>query len=203
MDLDQLHTFLEIVRLKSFSKGRRDLLSDAAGHQRAGPPVGAGAEHELVRPAGNAHRADTGGPNPRRICRADSGSAAAGPGRHQRTGARPSRRSDDRRQRSHLHVRSAAGVLRLHQAVSQRATPGGPGRTAPRWCRPSWKTRRTSVSRSCPSSERKLQVVKVHSDEIQLIVPPGHPLASQDSVTCQDMVGHPLLMPKPATRARG
>ncbi len=54
-----------------------------------------------------------------------------------------------------------------------------------------------------PVEERKLQVVKVHSDEIQLIVPPGHPLASQDSVSCQDIVAYPLLMPKSGnTRSR-
>ena len=54
-----------------------------------------------------------------------------------------------------------------------------------------------------PVEERKLQIVKVHSDEIQLIVPPGHPLASQDSVSCQDIVAHPLLMPKSGnTRSR-
>ena len=54
-----------------------------------------------------------------------------------------------------------------------------------------------------PVEERKLQVVKVHSDEIQLIVPAGHPLASQHSVSCQDIVVHPLLMPKSGnTRSR-
>jgi len=54
-----------------------------------------------------------------------------------------------------------------------------------------------------PVEERKLQVVKVHSDEIQLIVPPGHPLARKDSVSCRDIVGHPLLMPKSGnTRSR-
>ena len=54
-----------------------------------------------------------------------------------------------------------------------------------------------------PVEERKLQVVKVHSDEIQLIVPAGHPLASKESVSCQDVVGHPLLMPKSGnTRSR-
>ncbi len=54
-----------------------------------------------------------------------------------------------------------------------------------------------------PVEERKLQVVKVHSDEIQLILPPSHPLASQDSVNCQDIVGHTLLMPKSGnTRSR-
>jgi DNA-binding transcriptional LysR family regulator len=54
-----------------------------------------------------------------------------------------------------------------------------------------------------PVAERKLQVVKVHSDEIRLIVPAGHPLAGKHAVTSQDLVGHPLLLPKTGgTRSR-
>jgi DNA-binding transcriptional LysR family regulator len=54
-----------------------------------------------------------------------------------------------------------------------------------------------------PVEDRKLQVVKVHSDEIKLIVPAGHPLARKDSVGCQEIVGQPLLMPKSGnTRSR-
>jgi DNA-binding transcriptional LysR family regulator len=54
-----------------------------------------------------------------------------------------------------------------------------------------------------PVQERKLQVVKVHSDQIQLIVPPGHALAQKGTVTCQDLVGYPLLLPKSGnTRTR-
>lgn len=50
-----------------------------------------------------------------------------------------------------------------------------------------------------PVAEKKLQVVKVHSDEIRLLVPGGHPLASKDSVTSHDLLGHPLLLPKSGT----
>jgi DNA-binding transcriptional LysR family regulator len=54
-----------------------------------------------------------------------------------------------------------------------------------------------------PIQERRLQVVKVHSDEIKLLTPPGHPLSKKDFVACQDLVGHPLLLPKSGTtRAR-
>jgi DNA-binding transcriptional LysR family regulator len=50
-----------------------------------------------------------------------------------------------------------------------------------------------------PILEKKLQVVRIHSDEIKLIVPPGHPLARKKSVVAQDVVGHPMLLPKTGT----
>ena len=50
-----------------------------------------------------------------------------------------------------------------------------------------------------PVEEKRLQVVKVHSDEIRLIAPPNHPLARLRSVTAQDMRGFPLLLPKSGT----
>jgi DNA-binding transcriptional LysR family regulator len=54
-----------------------------------------------------------------------------------------------------------------------------------------------------PVQEKKLQVVKIHSDEIKLLTPAGHPLAAQRQVTCRDLVGKPLLLPKSGTtRAR-
>ncbi|MEN6537148.1 MAG: LysR family transcriptional regulator [Bryobacteraceae bacterium] len=54
-----------------------------------------------------------------------------------------------------------------------------------------------------PIKDRKLQVVKVHSDEIKLIVRPDNPLAGKDVITCQDLVDQPLILPKHGnTRAR-
>ncbi len=54
-----------------------------------------------------------------------------------------------------------------------------------------------------PVQEKKLQVVKIHSDEIKMLAPAGHPIARQATVTCRDLVGKPLLLPKSGTtRAR-
>src|SRR5712692_4862044 len=47
-----------------------------------------------------------------------------------------------------------------------------------------------------PIQERKLEIVKIYSDEIRLLVPPGHPLARARSVMAQDVAGQPLLLPK-------
>ncbi len=54
-----------------------------------------------------------------------------------------------------------------------------------------------------PVQEKKLQVVKIHSDEIRLIVPDQHHLASYDRVHPSDLFGEQVLLPKTGTtRAR-
>jgi DNA-binding transcriptional LysR family regulator len=54
-----------------------------------------------------------------------------------------------------------------------------------------------------PLQERKLEIVKVYSDEVRLLVPPGHPLAHAKSVTAEEVTGFPLLLPKTGrTRAQ-
>jgi DNA-binding transcriptional LysR family regulator len=51
-----------------------------------------------------------------------------------------------------------------------------------------------------PVKEKRVQVVKIHSDEVKAIVPAGHPLASKSRITPQDLIGHPLLVPKTGAR---
>lgn len=54
-----------------------------------------------------------------------------------------------------------------------------------------------------PVQEKRLQVVQVHTDEIKLLAPASHPLASRSSVRCEDLTGEQLLLPKSgATRAK-
>lgn len=50
-----------------------------------------------------------------------------------------------------------------------------------------------------PVQEKKLQVVNIHSDEIKLLVPPGHRLTSQNKVEARDLLGEPVLLPKTGT----
>lgn len=50
-----------------------------------------------------------------------------------------------------------------------------------------------------PVDEKKLQVVKIHSDEIRLLMPPGHPLSKARSVYPVDLKPFQLLMPKTGT----
>lgn len=54
-----------------------------------------------------------------------------------------------------------------------------------------------------PITEKRLQVVAIHKDEIRLIVPAGHRLANLDGVRPGDLAGEPLLLPKSGrTRTR-
>jgi len=54
-----------------------------------------------------------------------------------------------------------------------------------------------------PVQEKKLQVASIHSDEIVLLLPAKHPLAMKKSVTPRELSGYQLLLPKTGTtRAR-
>jgi DNA-binding transcriptional LysR family regulator len=54
-----------------------------------------------------------------------------------------------------------------------------------------------------PVQDKKLQVERIHSDEIKLLIPDGHPLADKDFVVPKDLINYPLLLPKSGTtRAR-
>ncbi len=54
-----------------------------------------------------------------------------------------------------------------------------------------------------PIEEKRVQVVDIHRDEIRLIAPGKHPLADRKAVSCEDLLEFPLLLPKSGnTRAR-
>ena len=54
-----------------------------------------------------------------------------------------------------------------------------------------------------PVQERKLEIVQIHVDEIRLLVPPSHPLVEKASVTPQQIAQYPLILPKSGrTRVR-
>jgi DNA-binding transcriptional LysR family regulator len=54
-----------------------------------------------------------------------------------------------------------------------------------------------------PVKEKRLQVAKIYTDELKLIVAEDHPLAGKQSVQAQDLIGVPLLLPRAGrTRSR-
>ena len=54
-----------------------------------------------------------------------------------------------------------------------------------------------------PVQEKRLQVLPIFSDEIRLLAPSDHPLASLPEVRCSDVLPFPLLLPKSgSTRSR-
>src|ERR1700682_4580329 len=50
-----------------------------------------------------------------------------------------------------------------------------------------------------PVQEKKLQIARIHSDEIVLLLPTKHPLSTKKSVVPGDLAGYPLLLPKSGT----
>jgi DNA-binding transcriptional LysR family regulator len=54
-----------------------------------------------------------------------------------------------------------------------------------------------------PVHEKRVEVADIYRDEIRLITPAKHPISEKTSVTCQDLEPYPLLLPKSgATRTR-
>jgi DNA-binding transcriptional LysR family regulator len=54
-----------------------------------------------------------------------------------------------------------------------------------------------------PVQEKKLQVATIHSDEIKLIAPVDHPLAAKKLIAPRDLISHQVILPKTGTtRAR-
>jgi DNA-binding transcriptional LysR family regulator len=47
-----------------------------------------------------------------------------------------------------------------------------------------------------PVDEKRLQVVHIYRDEVRIIIPAGHPLAAHKSISPRDVVEFPLLLPK-------
>jgi len=54
-----------------------------------------------------------------------------------------------------------------------------------------------------PVAEKRVQIVDILRDEIHCVVPAGHPLASAERVGCDDLIPYPLLLPQSGmTRSR-
>ena len=202
MDLDQLHTFLEIVRLKSFSKAAQTCfrtqpaisaqvrqleqelnaqLFDRYGSRisltTAGKIFAEFAEQilDLRRRAQDAIQELEKTPRGELVIGANEATCIY---------VLPEVFSEYSRQfpNVHLVVERAYGS-RIVEAVLENTADFGIAQL--------------------PIHERKLQVATIHSDEIRLVAPPGHPLAARPSVTAQDLIEYPLILPKyGTTRAR-
>lgn len=202
MDLDQLHTFLEIVRLKSFSKAAQTCYRtqpaisaqvrqleqelNATLFERLGTRIAlttAGkifAEYaeqilQLRRQAQDSIN---------ELERVPRGEITIAANEATCIYVLPSVFSEYKKQfpNVQLHVDRSYGSRVVSAVVDNLADYG---------------------ITQLPVTEKKLQVVKIHSDEIKLLMPAGHALSSKASVSCQDLLGQPLLIPKSGTtRAR-
>jgi DNA-binding transcriptional LysR family regulator len=198
MDLDQLHTFLEIVRLKSFSKAAQTCY-------RTQPAISAQVrqlEHELnctlFERLGTRIALTTAGKifseyaeqilQLRRraqevineLERVPRGELVIAANESTCIYVLPAVFSEYKKQfpNVQLHVDRSYGS-RVVAAVLDNLADFG--------------------ITQLPVQEKKLQVVKIHSDEIRLITPGDHPLAGKESVTCFDLGAYPLLLPKSGT----
>ena len=195
MDLDQLHTFLEIVRLKSFSKAAQtcfrtqpaisaqvrqleqelnaslfDRLGTRIALTAAGQIFGDYAEQilELRRQAQNSINELEKAPRGELVIAANEASCIY---------VLPGVFSEFKQQfpNVQIHLDRSYGS-RVVQAVLENQADFG--------------------ITQLPIEEKKLQVARIYSDEIQLIVPSGHPLAKRKSVQSRDLLDDPILLPR-------
>jgi DNA-binding transcriptional LysR family regulator len=198
MDLDQLHTFLEIVRLKSFSKAAQTCYRTQPAisaqvrqleqelnttlFERLGTKISltvAGrifAEHAeqilaLRRRAQDAINELENVPRGELVIAANEGTCIY---------VLPGVFAEFKKQfpNVQLHVDRSYGS-RVVQAVLDNLADFGIAQV--------------------PAPDKKLQIVKIHSDEIKLLVPAGHRLASHEKVMARDLLGEQVLLPKTGT----
>jgi len=198
MDLDQLHTFLEIVRLKSFSKAAQavyrtqpaisaqvrqletelntslfDRLGTRISLTAAGKVFAEYAEQilELRRRAQNSIQELERVPRGELVIAANEATCIY---------VLPRVFSEYKKQYPNVQLsvdRSyGSGVM---QAVIDNQADFG--------------------ITQLPVKEKRLQLVRIHTDEIMLLLPPNHALAGRGSVSPRDLVGTPILMPKSGT----
>jgi DNA-binding transcriptional LysR family regulator len=202
MDLDQLHTFLEIVRLKSFSKAAQTVY-------RTQPAISAQVrqlEHELnttlfdrlgtrisLTPAGrifaeyaqqilDLRRAVQDKIN--ELDRVPRGELTIAANEATCIYVLPGVFSEYKKQFPNVQLQiDRAYGSRVVQAVLENQADFG--------------------ITQLPVSEKRLNIVKIHTDEIKLLVPANHPLAGRASVSCTDIAEFQLLLPKSgSTRKR-
>ena len=198
MDLDQLHTFLEIVRLKSFSKA-------ALSCFRTQPAVSAQVrqlEQELNAPL--FERLGT------KIALTAAGHILADHAEQildLRRQARDRINELERVPRGELMIAAneATCIYVLPRVFSEfrRLYPNVQilvdRHYGSRIVEAVLENQADFGIAQLPVAEKRLQVTKIHSDEIKLIVPAGHRLASKQQIVPADLIGESLLLPKTGT----
>jgi DNA-binding transcriptional LysR family regulator len=198
MDLDQLHTFLEIVRLKSFSKAAQTCY-------RTQPAISAQVrqlEQEL-----NTTLFDRLGT---RISLTVAGRIFA---EHAEQILALRRRAQDAINELERVPRGEL-LIAANEATCIYVLPGVFAEFKTQFPNVQLLVDRSYGTRvvqavldnladfgitQLPVQEKKLQVVKIYSDEIKLLVPGKHRLASYERVTPGDLLGEQVLLPKTGT----
>lgn len=202
MDFDQLHTFLEIVRLKSFSKAAQTCY-------RTQPAISAQIrqlEHEL-----KAELFERFGS---RISLTTAGSIFAGYAEKLMDLKRQAQNALNELETSPrgelVIAASEATCIYVLPSVFAEYKKQFPGVQL--------QVNRSYGSRvvdavmenvadfgltQLPVTEKRVQVVEILRDEFRAVVPADHPLAKHERVTCEDLAPYQLLLPQTGmTRSR-
>ncbi len=195
MDFDQLHTFLEIVRLKSFSKAAQTCY-------RTQPAISA-----QVRQLEQELRADLFERFGSKISLTTAGrifAEYAGQILDLRRRVQDAIAELEANPRGELVIAANEATCiyvlpkvfgeyrRLFPAVQLQVLRSYGARVVEAVMENSADFGLTQL----PVEEKRLQMVSVHRDEIRLIVPLGHPLAQRPSVQPQDILESFLILPK-------
>jgi len=202
MDFDQLHTFLEIVRLKSFSKAAQTCY-------RTQPAISAQVR-QLEQELNTALFERFGS----RISLTTAGKIFADYAAHMldlRRQARDAIHELERNPRGELVIAAneATCIYVLPQVFSEYKNlfPAVQLQVDRSYGARVMEAVLENVAdfglTQLPVAEKRLQVVDIHKDEIRLILPARHPLAGAKAVTAHDLIEYPLLLPKSGiTRTR-
>ena len=202
MDFDQLHTFLEIVRLKSFSKAAQTCF-------RTQPAISAQIR-QMEQELGTQLFERFGS----RISLTIAGKTFAEYGRQlldlKREGFDAVRELD--------RIPKGEVVIAANEATCVNVLPRVFSTYRERFEEVQVQVMRSYSSKTIqsvmdnsvdfgitqlPVQEKRLEVIPIHSDEIRLLVPPAHPFAKKTSVSAEQIAEHPLLLPKGGrTRSR-
>lgn len=195
MDFDQLHTFLEIVRLKSFSKAAQTCF-------RTQPAISAQIR-QMEQELGTQLFERFGS----RISITTAGRIFADHARKildTKKAAFEEIRELERVPRGEIVIaaNNSACVKVLPQVFAEYKEKF-PGVQVQVIRANAAKTAQSVLDNSVdfgilqlPVEDKKLEVVQIFSDEIRLLTPPDHPLAKAGSASASDVAEHPLLMPK-------
>jgi DNA-binding transcriptional LysR family regulator len=202
MDFDQIHTFLEIVRLKSFSKAAQTCY-------RTQPAISAQIrqlEHELKCELFERFGS--------RISLTTAGKLFA---------QYAEQMIDVRRQAQNAlnELESTPRgelVIAANEATCIYVLPGVFAEYKTQFPGVQLQVNRSYGSRiveavmenvadfgltQLPVAEKRVQIVDIYKDEVRLVVPVGHPLANAEKISCADIVPYPLLLPQSGmTRTR-
>jgi DNA-binding transcriptional LysR family regulator len=202
MDFDQLHTFLEIVRLKSFSKAAQTCYRTQPAISAQIRQLEQELKTELFERFGS------------RISLTTAGRVFAGYAEQildQRRRAQDEINELERVPRGELVIAAneATCIYVLPQVFSEykKQFPGVQLQVdrsyGARVVEAVMENTADFGLTQLPIQEKRVEVVNIYKDEIRVILPAKHPLADRASLTPDDLVPYLLLLPKSGTtRAR-